>query len=180
MSYEQMYRQVLNVLDRHPHLKASFAHFFFLSENPERLEELFEKYPEIMVDITPGAEMYADFREHHSFWRQFFIRYADRILLGTDTSVSGGDMGRFLGRYEAVRDFVTGEKEVEIIVETCPGLHLPDDACEKILHGNFERIAGETPKKVNIQALKKYVEKYRHLIADEKILARIDRALAQL
>lgn len=180
MAYDEIYARVLRVLERHPRLKAVFAHFFFLSENPGRLEEIFGKYPGVMVDITPGAEMYADFREKHAFFREFFIRHADRILLGTDTSVAGGDMERFIQRYEAVRDFVAGEKEVEIIVEKCPGLHLPEEACEKILHGNFERITGETPRRVDIPALKKYAKKYRRLITDEKILADIDRKLSEL
>jgi predicted TIM-barrel fold metal-dependent hydrolase len=115
MTHDRIYAQVYNVLERHPRLKVTFAHFFFMSETPEALETLFKKYPGVSVDITPGAEMYADFRKNHSYYRDFFIKYADRIMLGTDTSVNGGDMTRFSQRCQAVRDFITTNQDVFII-----------------------------------------------------------------
>ena len=177
MSHEEIYGQVYRVLERHPRLKATFAHFFFLSENPGQLEKLFETYAGISIDITPGAEMYGDFRENRDAWRDFFIRYADRIMLGTDTSVNGGNMDRFYQRYEAVRDFLTTDREVTVITETCRGLALPPDICDKILCQNFEAAAGKTPKPVDTNALKRYVEKYLHLITDKKLSRYIQDAL---
>lgn len=177
LSYEQTYGQVYRVLERHPQLKVTFAHFFFRSETPEKLESLFEKYKGVGVDITPGSEMYRDFRRDRGYWRDFFIRHADRIVLGTDTSVKAGNLDRFCQRYEAVRDFVTTDREVTVIQETCRGLALPQDVCDKILHQNFEKAAGETPKPVDRKALKRYVEKYRHLITDEKLADYIRKAV---
>ena len=42
-AYEELYEQVDNILAKHPRLDLCLAHFFFLSENPERLEKMFEK-----------------------------------------------------------------------------------------------------------------------------------------
>jgi DegV family protein with EDD domain len=42
--YEDMMEQTYNVLENHPQLTATFAHFMFLSQQPELLEELFAKY----------------------------------------------------------------------------------------------------------------------------------------
>ena len=169
LSREETYGQVLNVLEKNPDLAVTFAHFFFWSGEPEKLERLFAQYPNVSVDITPGSEMYAAFRENHAFYRDFFIRYADRILLGSDTSVKGDDMERFRTRFHALLDFVRTDKEVTVITETCPGLALPEDAAAKILGGNFRTVAGVTPKAIDPVALQRYTEKYLHLIPDKSM-----------
>ena len=77
-SYEDMMEQTMNVMERYPRLKVTFAHFLFLSEHPEVLEELFAKYPNMAVDVTPGTEMYGVFTERRDFYRTFFEKYASR------------------------------------------------------------------------------------------------------
>jgi len=180
MSHERIYAQVYNVLERHPNLKVTFAHFFFMSETPEKLAELFAKYPGTSVDITPGAEMYADFRNKHAFYRNFFTKHADRILFGTDTSVHGDNMDRFSQRHRAVRDFLTTDQEVTVIVENCPGLDLPVDVQKKILYQNFQKQAGETPKAINVKALNQYIEKYLPYISNEDTRTQIVETLKTL
>lgn len=170
MSYDRVYGQVYNVLRKHPDLKVVFAHFFFLSEKPEQLEQLLAKYPGTTVDLTPGSEMYNAFRDNRAYYRDFFIRYQDRILFGTDTSYSGSDMSRFIERSDAVRRFLeTDEKMTVISVET-KGLALPKPVCNKILGENFQRLTGKVPKPIDRAKLKAYVEKYKHLITDERML----------
>ena len=166
LSYEETYAQVYRVLERHPRLKVTFAHFFFLSESPEKLAQLFERFPGVSVDITPGAEMYADFRKNWDAYKAFFTKYADRIQFGTDTSFKAWDMLRFSQRIDAVRRFLTTEEEVTVIVETCPGLNLPQTTCDKILRNNFLRDAGTVPKQVDRAKLKLYLETYRPYISD--------------
>lgn len=170
MSYDRVYGQVYNVMEKHPSLKVVFAHFFFLSEHPERLEELFAKYPGATVDLTPGSEMYAAFLENRAYYRDFFIRYQDRILFGTDTSHSGGDMTRFTERSEAVRKFLTTDEKLSVISVETKGLALPKPVCDKILGENFRRMTGKTPRPIHREKLKAYVEKYKHLITDENML----------
>ncbi len=79
------YEEIYTILQRHPLLKVTFAHLFFLSEQPDRLVQLFETYPNVCVDITPGSEMYRNMSIERKLWRHIFTRYADRFLLGTDT-----------------------------------------------------------------------------------------------
>ena len=85
-SYEGVYEQIYEILEKHPALCVNFAHFFFKSKKPQDLEELFEKYPNVGVDITPGGEMYHAFSENYDYYRNFFIKYSDRIQLGTDST----------------------------------------------------------------------------------------------
>lgn len=170
LSCERVYGQVYNVLDKHPRLKVSFAHFFFLSEQPEKLEAVFARYPGTSVDLTPGSEMYGAFRENWAYYRDFFIKHQDRILFGTDTSYSGGDMTRFTERSRAVRDFLTTDGQMTVIQVPTRGLALPKAVTDKLLGGNFRRLAGGQPKPVDRAALRAYVEKYRHLIKQPDML----------
>ena len=174
MSHERIYAQVYNVLGKHPNLKVTFAHFFFMSETPEKLEELFKLYPNVSVDITPGAEMFADFRENHAYYRNFFKKYSDRILLGSDTSVNGSNMDRFSQRSHALQEFISTDREVTIITETCKGLSLPHDVQEKIFGQNFITAAGQSPKSIDCKALKQYVDKYKCYITNPDMLAHIE------
>lgn len=180
LSYEDTYRQVFNVLDRHPNLPVTFAHFFFYAQKPEQLAQVFAKYPGTSVDVTPGSEMYAAFLENREFYRDFFTRYAHRILYGTDTAVKGDDMTRFAQRGQAVRDFLTTDKDVTVIRVDTRGLDLPEEARRKILGENFRRLAGPVPKAVDGKALKAYIAKYRHLIDDAAMLAFLDREAEKL
>lgn len=178
MSLEEMYGQVYEVLERHPKLKATFAHFFFLSEHPEKLEELFEKYENVSIDITPGGEMYAAFRENYEFYRGFFEKYSDRILFGTDASFTENDLySHYTNIVTQVYNFLATNKGIEIYGETCPSMKLSEEATNNILYKNFERVSGITPKPINKTALKKYVEKYKSYFTDKKLLELIENAV---
>jgi len=180
---DQLYGQVENVLSRHPKLKVTFAHFFFRSEHPELLEDLFAKYENVGVDITPGAEMYADFREKRTYYRDFFTKYADRILFGTDTEFERGAAADYEAYFDSLQDavytFAATDRDTFVIVEDVKGLDLPETAKDKILYQNFMRMAGERPKSVDVEALKRYVEKYKPYFADKELLARIEQELQE-
>ena len=178
MSLEEMYGQVYDVLERNPKLKVTFAHFFFLSEHPEKLEELFAKYENVCIDIVPGGEMYAAFRENYEFYKGFFEKYSDRIFFGTDASFTENDLyDHYTNIVTQVYNFLATDKGIEIYGETCPSLNLTKEATDNILYKNFERVSGKTPKPVNKTAIKKYFEKYRHLITDKKLLGLIETAV---
>ncbi len=81
---EDQYTQVFNVLKKYPKLKIIFAHFFFMSNKLDQLGELLDTYPNIMVDLTPGIEMYQNFTKNHQQAKAFFEKYQERIIYGTD------------------------------------------------------------------------------------------------
>ena len=178
--YTEIYDQVLDVLDKNPNLKATFAHFFFMSGSPERLEELFAKYPNMGVDLTPGSEMYADFKKRHEYFKTFFTRHADRIMFGTDSADASEDVSSNTERADIVYDFLAEDKEFNIWDVPGRGLALSDEVQEKILSGNFLKKVGCEPKPINVEALKRYVAKYRHLIRDKEVQRKIDEAVAKL
>ena len=175
-SNEEVYRQMERILEKHPNLCVNFAHFFFYSKRPEKLIELFEKYPNMGVDVTPGGEMYIAFDANPEYFRDFFIKYSERIQYGTDSSFPSGTESycwltdrvyRFLSDDKSIKGFADQEQT---------GLKLPKAALENIFYKNFERTVGKEPKKINKKALVAYIEKYRHLMSDEEN-ARVDKLI---
>lgn len=167
---EDQYRQVLNVLDRHPDLNVTFAHFFFLSAQLERLGEYLDRYPNMHVDLTPGIEMYFNFAADLQKTRDFFLQYQDRIIYGTDIGAralladqaAGIEPEESLARSEVVRGFLEHEGPFKLTGKgflfggpevTFHGIRLPDEVLDKIYFRNFERFAGETPKPLIQEAI---------------------------
>lgn len=171
---EVQYTQVLNVLEKHPKLKIIFAHVFFMSAQLPRLSGILDRYPNVMIDLTPGIEMYINFSANAEASREFFLRYQDRIIYGTDigaravisesgVDTSGGgsshiDMEESLCRWHIVTDFLSGGKDYVVKADgnflvgtedfTLTGLELPEDVQEKIYSGNFLRFVGGMPKPI--------------------------------
>lgn len=154
---EDQYRQMEEVLKRHPDLRILFPHFFFLSRYLDRLSWIFEHYPNVYTDITPGIELYYNLSEQKEQAINFFTRYQDRICFGTDIGARSliyedpiplsieesrsriSLVTRFLeekGAYILYPDgyYFTEEKE-----RTMHGLGLSEEILDKIYCTNFLR-----------------------------------------
>ncbi len=134
------------VLDRHPNLVVVNAHMinlFYSDEQLEYLQYVLETYPNVYIDIA------ARFKDFYSMKREnirkFMIKYADRILFGTDISdqPEGGDYQQVAEAYNRCfqaletdkvlpRGFF-GDREIR-------GISLPEDVLEKIYYRNAARI----------------------------------------
>ena len=175
-SFEEIMGQVFNVLRRHPKLNITFAHFFFHSDWPEKLEDVFKEYPNVNVDITPGTEMYENFRDRHDAYREFFTRNADRISFGTDTFFPEETDTLY---NNVIRFLSTGE---DVMIHRTPsrGLDLPEGVCRKILCENFQRKVSPAPKAMNVDAAKRYIEKYRGWIKNRAVFDLVEKELKKL
>lgn len=168
---ELQYTEVINVLRGHPALKVIFAHFFFLSAQLERLSGYLDEFPNMHVDLTPGIEMYHNFNQETQKVRDFFIKYQDRILYGTDIGakalLSTPEMGiepdESATRVNLVRSFLEVDGSFQLAAGggflfgkfdgVFQGLHLPNDVLSKIYYKNFERLAGIKPRRINPAAI---------------------------
>jgi predicted TIM-barrel fold metal-dependent hydrolase len=164
---ETQYTEILKVLSRHPRLNVVFAHFFFLSQDLPRLAGYLDQFPGMRIDLTPGIEMYHEFSKNPEVTRDFFTKYQDRILFGTDigakalltTPEKGIEVAESRIRFELVKKFLETEGEFSLdpsqgylfnkFEGNFKGIHLPLGVLEKISHANFEKLAGKTPKKLN-------------------------------
>lgn len=178
-SFREVINQAMTVVQRHPKLNVTFAHFLCLSEYPQELEEIFAKYPNVNIDLTPGVNMYNSFGKAYDFYRDFFIRYADRLEYGTDSSNTGHVNGNFNYRSDLVYRFLTTTDDFDEWTFKFKGFALDDATLDKILWANFERRVSVTPKPINVEALKRYIAKYGHLIKSEETRKFIDEIMAQ-
>ncbi len=163
-THEELYEQAYEIFRRYPNLKVTLAHFFFKSEHPGDLIDLFEKYPNLCVDLTPGWEMYLSFYENKEYFKDFFTKYSKRILLGTDAYFPRPtECSMWL--VDRVYRFLSSPDIVKAVADRYEsGLCIPEDALCDITYKNFERRVGPTPKPINKQALISYYQKYKHLM----------------
>ena len=155
----EIYRQVENVMRRHPKLCTSMAHLYFTSDDMAHAERMLETYENFWLDLTPGSEMYVAFLADREKWRTFFERYQDRLVFGTDMVDDEGDV--VFGSQETIVRFV-----LKTLMEETPfsiggiegtGLGLSQGVQEKIFAGNFERRVGQ-PKPVSMSGVHAYAE----------------------
>lgn len=150
ISKENLYLEGLRMLDKHPRLRVCFAHFMFLSNFPDEAERIMEKYPNVMFDLTPGVEMYYNFDKQLDRWRDFFEKYKDRILFGTDCNAikkCNKELellvyGKLTERGE-YSSFCYG-RDIKVM-----GLGLSADAVSKISYENYFKFLGREPAEVN-------------------------------
>ncbi len=109
-SLESLRKEALNVIKLHPNLPIILAHFFFLAEDLDRAGRLLNDHPNVMFDLAPGVEMFFGFSKDLGRSREFFTKYADRILFGTDRGVA--DMPA-LGRKEMIYRFLSTEERFD-------------------------------------------------------------------
>jgi predicted TIM-barrel fold metal-dependent hydrolase len=168
---EELHAEVANVLARRPRLRMVLAHFHFLAGDLARAARLLDAYPGICLDLAPGSEMYNHFTRGNGQARAFFLRYADRLIYGTDTTTggmmairaqAGEPIAWALGRAWAVRTFL----ETEVAFTPPPeldhwlqpdlaalrGLALPREALARIYAGNLERVYGPVPAELDREA----------------------------
>ncbi len=172
-SYEEVQRQTIRILEDHPNLSLTLAHFFFCSKEPEILEQLFSKYPNLCVDLTPGGEMYLEFEKNYDYYVEFFNKYSKKLIFGTDRSyICDEEYANWL--FDAVTTFIDTDQYATIFDgKRLKGLGLSQEKRDNILFANFERRVGSHPKTISREGLRAYIEKYSFALDenDKKLLA---------
>jgi predicted TIM-barrel fold metal-dependent hydrolase len=157
---EQLYAEVDEVLTRHPGLRIILAHFYFLSADLPRAARFFDEHPTVCFDLAPGIEMLYNLSRDVDASRSFFVKYADRIVFGTDLSsgqsveegrIRAGIVFRWLESEDAFRvpqaaDFLLGSPEDGVI----RGMSLPDGVLSTIYRDNWHRLVGPEPHPLDV------------------------------
>ena len=163
---EEFTRQALAVLERHPKLRINFPHFFYLGPQLNRLAEILDRFPGVMVDLAMGTEFLYYLSDDPDRAREFFIKYQKRILYGTDISdrnalKHGRSKAELLRLFLETDETFVNLPEVAMGCTPAPGsngrvefhgLKLPQEALENIMGLNFQRFAGRKPKPLAIPA----------------------------
>ena len=189
---EEQYRQMESILKRHPKIKFVFAHLYFMSAQLPRLATILDTYPNVMVDVTPGLEIYVNLSKNTEEASAFFEKYQDRIMYGTDIGARCvlADNAEALNEDEcnARMDLIDGlfqpetnrvmKEDGRYLINTDDflqkGLSISDEAVNKIYWKNFEKYVGEVPAKVNPRLIKK---ECRRIMMMLKIMSFIDKGM---
>lgn len=146
-SLDELYDEMEQVLTRHPKLKIALAHFYFTSDDYEKSVHMLRDFENVFYDLTPGSEMFVNFSKDIERWRDFFIRFSDKIIMGSDLYPTGYG----INRHQLVRNFLEGTEPFDFN-ESKKGLipiNLPEEELQNIYANNVERLAGTTPKPVD-------------------------------
>jgi predicted TIM-barrel fold metal-dependent hydrolase len=173
---EELYSEIENVLDAHLDLKVVLCHFYFISADLEKAEDFLARHKNAGFDLTLGIELMYNISLRRDDWRTFFVKHQDRIFFGTDIA-TWQTIQEALDRIWLIRNFLesdeefytppTADKLLTRYEKPFVGLDLPKGVLRKIYAGNFQRLWGKKPKKINIElAVKNLREKGEKVIAD--------------
>ncbi len=136
----QIVEELANLVRRHPETTFIGAHVGCYSENLAWVGRLLDQCPNFYVDI---AARISELGRQPYTARRFFIKYADRILFGTD-------MGMEIAYYRIFYRFLeTDDEYFNYTADSdtpCQGrwfiygLDLPDDVLEKVYRKNAAKI----------------------------------------
>jgi uncharacterized protein len=125
------------VFARHPHTTFIALHLANWPENLAYVEEMLTKYPNVYVEF--GARQ-AELGRQPRHAREFFIRFQDRVLFGTDNSPAEDmyrNMFRWLETDDEYFDYwgypAQGRWKIY-------GLNLPDPVLQKLYSKNAEKL----------------------------------------
>ena len=137
-SKEELLRQRDRVFARHPNTTFVGAHVAGSSENLARAAHVLDSFPNVYVDISARA---SELGRQPFTAREFFLRYADRILFGSDLLPEEA-MYRLYFRF-----LETADEYFEYPTHASRqgrwniyGLNLPDNVLKKVYRDNALRL----------------------------------------
>ena len=140
-AFPKFEEDTIEVVKAHPQTTFIFAHGLFMLQNDSGMEKLagiFDKHPNVFVDVafTHNARQPANYTVTKA--REFYIKYRDRILFGSDVFAAGVSASGFLNERKVLEtDQVTnglhGGPQLE-------GFKLPDSVLNHIYYWNAARL----------------------------------------
>lgn len=161
-SYEEQIAARDRMLEKNPDLVFVGAHLGSLEWSVEELAKRLDRFPNMAVETAArmGQVFYQTSSDREKV-RDFFIKYQDRILYGTDMGASGdeSDEGFAKGLHDTwMRDwqfFVTDDTLTSNLVEKpYQGLKLPKDVVDKIYYTNAVKWLGAFKDEKNATPVK--------------------------
>jgi len=127
------------MLEKNPDLIFIGCHLASLEWSVDVLANFLDRFPKASVDMAARmGDLFYQTRDDHEKVRNFFIKYQDRLLYGTDIIDRGGDITSFHNRMHEtwLRDWeylVSDNKMTSHLIEgEFKGLKLPKDVVDKI------------------------------------------------
>ena len=167
---EELQKEFLNVLEKYPDLKITFAHMFNMAHDRLRLTEIMETYKNVSVDLALGGDFLMRFSADHDGWNEFFIKFSDRVIYGTDTYndyFTEEDDFNIATRHTPVRKFFESKEPFSAVYyDLNPGIYgenvvinpalLPENIVYDIYINSFKKAFGDKPRKTDISLVQKH------------------------
>lgn len=160
---EPLYSRMERVLARHPKMNITIPHLYFMCEQKDRMAALMDRYPSLKLDICPGTAMYYDMSQDLNFWRDFFVKYQDRILFGTDNflqrsvpGVQAEQIRRYLETGDTWNCGLFGNNDWGFDITGIGPLS--EEILRKIYKTNFMKVRG-AKRSVNVENTIAFLEK---------------------
>jgi predicted TIM-barrel fold metal-dependent hydrolase len=155
--YDRLISELLNVVRDHPETNFVSAHFSNLTTRLDQLAGIFDTYPNFYVD--PSARHKNIGRYNTPAVYDFFMKYQDRILFGTDSNFRSGENSTEESMSEEMASLTDFFKRHWLFYETdrvdiyepnnreiyrdwlrLTGLNLPAEVLEKIYYKNAKKL----------------------------------------
>ena len=121
----------------------------FYSENIDKAFDMMEKYPNLYMDMTPALNIYRELSLIRDKAEEFFKKYGDRIIFGTDATnnLVGEDR-----EYNDVKNlttsyFFSGGETKDICGRRISPVKLDKETLENIYYNNAMRFIGKETAK---------------------------------
>jgi predicted TIM-barrel fold metal-dependent hydrolase len=138
--FRELLDEQVRLFARHPKTTFIALHMASWPENLDYVSQLLERHPNVFVEF--GARQQELGRQPRRT-KRLFMDYQDRILFGTDYSVSA-EMYRNHFRWLETADEYFEPVDYPFLGRwMIYGLELPDSVLEKIYRRNAERILGQ-------------------------------------
>jgi len=131
---EDLLQITIKISEMFPKIKIIGAHQHYVSL--KRLSEIFDKHENMYIDTSVGCYLrWADdlHEEDRKIYYDFFVKYQDRILFGTDSALKCGGVDEYL-----VQSFLCHARFIN-------KLRLPHEVLQKVAHVNAEKLFGVEP-----------------------------------
>jgi predicted TIM-barrel fold metal-dependent hydrolase len=132
------------VFGRHPHTTFVALHMGNWPENLDYVGGVLDRYPNSYVEF--GARE-AELGRQPRRAREFFLKYQDRIMFGTDVGPDEGMYQNYFRWLETADEYfdywgAPGQGRWKIY-----GMELPDPVLEKVYHLNADKLFADSPRK---------------------------------
>ena len=138
--FSQIMAELQGLVLRHPRTTFIAAHVGCYAENLEWVGAFLERCPNLYVDIAARISELG--RQPYST-RRFFLKYADRILFGSDMGPGPDDYRMYYRFLETEDEYFNYTPHREIPAQGrwhIYGLGLPDDVLQKVYFQNAARV----------------------------------------
>ena len=140
-----------NVIERYPKMRFVGAHFGCMEYDVDEQAKRFDKYPNFAVDTSGWTRIIDLSFQDPTRVRDFFIKYQDRLMFGTDRSIKGkghlemsdedvaASMWAMINAIKTGWDYYATDKTVDIKGYKIKGISLPVDVLEKLFRTNAKK-----------------------------------------